>query len=108
MRSSRLSVSLVNTKQYLKKCELILIEYEKFRFLVKHEISFLQSQSTHKLFNLVPIPQNCGTFLVVITFNIYLVRSKSFEHPETYSSYEEENCDGHNDQGKYCLWVIDT
>ena len=51
MRSSRLSVSLVNTKQYFKKCELILIDYEKFRFLVKHEISFLQSQSTHKLFN---------------------------------------------------------
>ena len=36
------------------------------------------------------------------------MRSKSFEHSETYSSYEEENCEGHNDQGKYCLRIIDT
>ena len=46
--------------------------------------------------------------LEVITYDIYLVRSKSFEHSKTYSSYEEKNCDDHHDQGKHCLGIINT
>ena len=69
------------------------------------EISFLQSQSVHKFLS---FHKTMETLLEVVVFDIYLVRSKSFEHSETYSSYEEENCDGHHDQGKNCLRIIYT